>query len=72
VTVQVVYEQQRALLLLVVIADIHKPVLFGRNWMASVKLKWNELHQVQPDSLQQILYKHSDLFEKTVRTVPYC
>jgi len=69
VTVQVVYEQQKLMVPLVDIAGIQKPVLFGRNWMASVELKWNELHQVQPDSLQQILDKHSDLFEKAVGTI---
>ena len=68
-SVQVVYEQQRIMLPLVVITGIHKPALFGRNWMALVELKGNELHQVQPDSLQKILDKFSDLFEKTVE--PY-
>ena len=36
----------------------------GFSW---VKVEW--VNQVQPDSLQQILDKHSDLFEKTVGTI---
>ena len=38
-------------------------------WHAAIKIKWNELHRVQPDSLQQILDKHSALFVQTVGTI---
>ena len=67
--IHVSYEQQTVRLPLVVIAGMHKPALFGRNWLASIKIQWNEIHQVQSDRLQQILDKHSALFVQSVGTI---
>ena len=37
-TVQVIYEQQMTDLLLVIIAGMQRPALFGRNWLEAIKL----------------------------------
>ena len=33
------------------------PTLLGRNWLTYIKLDWNEIHQVQCDSLRSLLAK---------------
>ena len=43
--VQVTYEKKSEIFPLVVIEGIHKSTLFGRNWLAAIKIKWNELHR---------------------------
>ena len=68
-TVQVVYEQQKADLPLVVIAGTKRPALFGRNWLAAIKLNWTELQKIQSNKLQDLLEKHAPLFEKKIGTI---
>ena len=65
-TVQVRYEQQVTDLPLIVIAGIHRPALFGRNWFEAIKLNWIELHKIQSNKRQQLLAKHALLFEKKI------
>lgn len=63
-TVEVTYEQQQANLPLVVIAGTQRPALLGRNWLAVIKVNWSALHKIQGDKLQNILAKHSVLFQQ--------
>lgn len=68
-TVEVTYEQQKASLPLVVIAGMQKPALFGRNWLAVIKINWAGLHKLQGDKLQNILAKHATLFQQEIGTI---
>jgi len=68
-TVQVTYKKQKADLPLVIVAGDYRPALFGQNWLAIIKLNWAELHRIQSDKLQEILEKHSVLFEQGMGTI---
>ena len=68
-TVEVTYEQQKASLPLVVIAGMQRPALFGRNWLAVIKVNWSALHKIQGDKLQHILAKHRALFQQGIGTI---
>ena len=59
--VEVQYEEQRAHLPLFVLKG-GGPSLFGRNWLESVWLDWKRIHQVQGSSLQNVLYRHQEVF----------
>ena len=67
--VHVVYEQQRIDLPLIVIVGQKQPALFGRNWLAAIKLNWIELHKIQSNKLQEPLQKHTALFEQNIGTI---
>ena len=40
------------------------PTLLGRNWLTYIKLDWNEIHQVQCDSLRSLLAKYPSIFQE--------
>ena len=66
---EVIYEQQKASLPLVVIGGIQRPVLFGRNWLAAIKLNWSMLHSIQGDKVLNVLEKYPQLFQQGIRTI---
>ena len=55
------YEEQRAHLPLFVLKG-EGPSLFGRNWLECVRLDWKRIHQVHGSSLQDVLYRHQEVF----------
>ena len=55
------YGEQRAHLPLVVLKG-EGLSLYGRNWLESVRLDWKRIHQVQGSSLQDVLYRHQEVF----------
>ena len=62
ITVYVCYKEQK--LPLLVVAG-HGPSLLGRDWLAQLKLDWQELYQVNQSehTLQTILDKHKAVFK---------
>ena len=48
---------------------MQRPALFGRNWLAVIKVNWSALYKIQGDKLQSILAKHSALFQKGIGTI---
>ena len=69
--VEVQYGEQRAHLPLVVLKG-EGPSLFGRNWLESVRLDWNRIHQVQGISLQDVLYHHQKVFGEELGMLKGC
>ena len=43
--------------------------VFGRNWLAAIKLNWTELHKIQSNKLQDLLEKHTPLFDRKIGTI---
>ena len=66
-TVEITYEQQNVSLPLVIIAGMQRPALFGRNWLAVIKVSWSTLLKIQEDKLQ--LAKHTALFQQGIGTI---
>ena len=65
--VPVEYGSQKATLPLVVVKG-NGPMLFGRNWLEVIKLKWSDIHCVQAPGLQDILCKYPEVFRKGLGT----
>ena len=69
VWVNVICQKQRAKLRLVIVAG-NGPSLFGRDWLACLKLDWHRMHLVQSTtSVQELLSKYKSLFEGNLGTV---
>ena len=64
ITVHVCYKEQNKSMPLLVVAG-HGPSLLGRDWLAQLKLDWQELYQVNRSehTLQTILDKHKAVFK---------
>ena len=64
ITVHVCYKEQNKSMPLLVVAG-HGPSLLGRDWLAQLKLDWQELYQVNQSehTLQTILDKHKAVFK---------
>ena len=64
VDVTVSYEQQQARLPLVVVSGTG-PSLFGRNWLAEIRLNWESINRVHIDNaLAKVLMSHKMVFEE--------
>ena len=50
VDVNVEYERQLVQLPLLIVEGEHNPALFGRDWLAAIKLDWAMLHQLRSDT----------------------
>ena len=46
---------------LIVVAG-NGPTLFGREWLSTIKLDWNEIHSVRNDALDSLLEKYKSIF----------
>ena len=67
--VNVEYERQQIQLPLLIVEGEHKPALFGRDWLAAVKLDWTRLHQLRSDPSAAgagMVSKFPDVFQKDV------
>ena len=65
--VTVEYERQQVQLPLLIVEGEHKPALFGREWLAAVKLDWTRLHQLRSDpAAAGMVSKFPDVFQKDV------
>ena len=64
ITVHVCYKEQKKSMPLLVVTG-HGPSLLGRDWLAQLKLDWQELYQVNQSehTLQTILDKHKAVFK---------
>ena len=67
VDVQVSYENQSAVLPLVVVKG-EGPTLFGRNWLEKIKLNWHSIHYTLTPGLQEVLSKYADVFKEGLGT----
>ena len=67
VDVQVSYENQSAVLPLVVVKG-EGPTLFGRNWLEKIKLNWHSIHYILNPGLQEVLSKYADVFKEGLGT----
>ena len=61
VTVQ--YEESIRTLPVVVVPG-HGPNLFGRDWLAQLKLNWETIFWTQRASLSQVLHAHKEVFDE--------
>ena len=43
--------------------------MFGCNWLAHIKLDWSSLHNVQSESVKQLLKEHKALFSLGIGTL---
>ena len=71
VDVRVVYGNQEAHLPMIV-TESEGPVLLGRNWLAVLRLNWNQIKKVIKDpnsQLEELHAKYSSLFDETLGTV---
>ena len=66
--VDVRYEEQSAQLPLMVVKG-GGPSLFGRDWLACLKLDWREIHRVQRSALEEVLQRHSSVFQEGLGTL---
>ena len=65
--VNVEYAGQQVQLPLLIVEGEHKPALFGRDWLAAVKLDWTMLHQLRSDTTAAgIVSKFPDVFREDV------
>ena len=46
-----------------VVIEGNGPNLFGRNWLQAIKLDWGVIHQLQVDSLQELMAQYKGVFE---------
>ena len=67
--VKVLYAGQSLKLPVVVIAGHERAALLGRDWLSHLKLDWTQLHRLQADSLEQMLAKYSQVFERGIGTI---
>ena len=68
IEVNVKYQSQEKQLPLVVVAG-ERPSLLGRNWLAHIKLDWPSFHNVQSESVEQVLEEHKALFSEGLGTL---
>ena len=61
------YEAQKVTLPLVVVQGTG-PMLFGRNWLNTIKLNWAKIHYTHAPGLNDLLAKYSEVFEKGLGT----
>ena len=62
--VTVSYEQQQAQLPLIVVRGTG-PSLFGRNWLAKIRVNWESIYKVHADdALAKVLTTHKKVFEE--------
>ena len=62
--VTVSYEQQQAQLPLIVVRGTG-PSLFGRNWLANIRVNWESIYKVHvDDALAKVLTTHKKVFEE--------
>ena len=66
--VEVRYGQQQATLPLVVVAE-KGPCLLGRDWLQHLCLDWPSICHIQNVNLQEVLNRHSEVFEADLGTV---
>ena len=67
--VNIVYNDQTAEQLPLIIVKGAGPSLFGRNWLNHIVLNWREIYHVHGDSLQQILDKYPSVFQEGLGTL---
>ena len=51
------------------IVDMDGPTLLGRNWLSSLHLDWSELHRLHDGALEEVLRKHSGVFQEDLGTL---
>ena len=62
IEIEVTYREQNKCLPLLVVGS-NGPSLLGKNWLAELKLEWQELYLLNyPDNLQTILDRHKTVF----------
>ncbi len=65
------YEGQQQVLPLVIVKGTG-PSLFGRNWLKSIRLNWNAIHQVSREGSEiviPVLEKHKQVFAEGLGTL---
>ena len=67
--VDVSYGDQNAELPLLVVEG-SRPSLFGREWLARIKLDWKAIYMVTCHPVEALLYQHRKLFEEGLGTLP--
>ncbi len=65
---EVKYGEQQAKVPLLVVEG-GGPSLFGRDWLAWIKLNWKEIHRIQGDTLERILDRHRPVFQEGLGTL---
>ena len=68
------YEQECTLPLVVIKADSHAPLLFGRSWLQVIQLDWPQIssqgqYSVQANVVNALKAKYSDIFKQELGTV---
>ena len=66
--VEVMYGNQRETLPLIVVKG-NGPILFGRDWLAYLKLDWKAIYLLNSSPLQALLLRHKQLFEDGLGTL---
>ena len=68
---EVTYEGQTAELPMIVVKG-SGPTLLGRNWLQKIRLNWNKIHYTPSTGLQNLLYKHEEIFQEGLGTFNGC
>ena len=75
IMVKVRYNEQECKLLMVVVkAGTHAPLLFGRSWLQAIQLDWPAIfsqgqYSVQADVVDELKTKYADIFKQELGTV---
>ena len=51
------------------VVEMDGPSLLGRNWMNSLRLDWSELHRLHDGALEEVLRRHSRVFQDELGTL---
>ena len=65
--VHVSYQEQEKTLPLIVVSG-QGPFLWGRNWLAAIRLNWTQIKQVQK-GLESVLKSHEEVFQNELGTL---
>ena len=66
--VEVQYGEQKARVPLLVV-ESDGVSLMGRNWLKVIRLDWSAIHQTRRSTLQDVLDRHSELFQPGLGTL---
>ena len=67
--VQVLYVGQSLKLPVVVIEGHKRPALLECDWPSHLTLDWTQLHRLQGDSLERMLAKYCQVFQRGIGTI---
>ena len=66
------YNGQTTSELPLIIVEGSGPSLFGRDWLAHIRLDWKQIYHVHTLPLQGVLQQHSSIFEEGLGTLKGC